>query len=175
MDWIQYINEKENQAIKELYSTNKTKCHGWLKSRYGFSYEIIDELYHQSVVTLYMNVKRKKLVKIDGKIENYLIGICKNLARGYTKNKGRYVLKDEFPTLVFSDEIAEKQLQENRILTIEQNLAKIGDNCQEILKRFYFEKKSMEEIKIDMGYTSVDAVKTRKYKCIKKLQKLVLN
>jgi len=48
----------------------------------------------------------------------------------------------------------------------------LGDACQQILRLFYFMKKSMEEITGIMGYKNADTVKNQKYKCMQRLKKV---
>jgi hypothetical protein len=51
-------------------------------------------------------------------------------------------------------------------------LDKLGDPCSKMLKAFYFNKKSMQEICTEFGYTNADNAKTQKYKCLTRLKKL---
>jgi len=46
--------------------------------------------------------------------------------------------------------------------------------CKEIVYMFYYHKFSLESISERIGYSSTDAVKTRKNQCMKKLKLLLL-
>jgi DNA-directed RNA polymerase specialized sigma subunit len=52
-----------------------------------------------------------------------------------------------------------------------ESLQKLGENCQRILRLFYFEKKSMEVIAQEMEYTNAENAKNQKYKCLQQLKK----
>ena len=61
-----------------------------------------------------------------------------------------------------------------RNVKINQALNEIGEPCKSILVYFFFNQLTMEEIAAKMGYTNADNVKNQKYKCFKRLKKLVL-
>jgi RNA polymerase sigma factor (sigma-70 family) len=49
-------------------------------------------------------------------------------------------------------------------------LERIGEQCQKLLKLFYWEELSMEEIAVQMGFANADTVKAKKYQCKKALE-----
>ncbi len=52
--------------------------------------------------------------------------------------------------------------------------AQLGERCQEILRRFYYEKQSMKEIAEVFQLTEASA-KNEKYRCMQRLNKLFPN
>mgnify|MGYP001433748832 FL=1 len=57
-------------------------------------------------------------------------------------------------------------------LIMETALGKIGEPCKSLLDAYYIQKKNMQEIAADFGYTNADNAKTQKYKCLVRLRKL---
>lgn len=55
---------------------------------------------------------------------------------------------------------------------METALARIGEPCKSLLEAYYLQKKHMQEIAADFGYTNADNAKTQKYKCLMRLKKL---
>ena len=51
-------------------------------------------------------------------------------------------------------------------------MSKIGEPCKSLLDAYYIQKKHMQEIAVDFGYTNADNAKTQKYKCLMRLKKL---
>lgn len=50
----------------------------------------------------------------------------------------------------------------------------LPDSCYKIISLFYYEQKNYDEImEMSDNYTSKDALKTRKYKCMEQLQKRI--
>jgi len=54
-------------------------------------------------------------------------------------------------------------------------LDQVGEPCRTLLKDFYHNNKSMQEIATEFGYTNPDNAKTQKYKCLVRLRKLFYN
>ena len=50
---------------------------------------------------------------------------------------------------------------------------KLDEKCRKILHYYIYEKRSMKEISVLMGYSSEDVVKTNHYRCKQYLTKLV--
>ena len=51
------------------------------------------------------------------------------------------------------------------------SLIELGEPCSELIKDFYINKLSMEQIAEKFGYTNADNAKTQKYKCLQRLKK----
>jgi hypothetical protein len=55
---------------------------------------------------------------------------------------------------------------------MEAAMGKIGEPCKSLLEAYYIQKKQMQVIATDFGYTNADNAKTQKYKCLVRLKKL---
>jgi DNA-directed RNA polymerase specialized sigma subunit len=55
---------------------------------------------------------------------------------------------------------------------MESALSKLGEPCKSLIEAYYFQKKNMQEIAANFGYTNADNAKTQKYKCLMRLKKL---
>ena len=67
-------------------------------------------------------------------------------------------------------EIHEKRQQDFTIM--ETAMGKIGEPCKSLLEAYYIQKKHMQQIATEFGYTNADNAKTQKYKCLVRLKKL---
>jgi len=122
------------------------------------------------VIAFYNNIKREKLVKLEYALKTYLFAIGKNLAhKRLEKNKYQSYIDISGFEIRFEDEHFEKQ-QEKEI--IGQMIQKLGDNCKNIIKLFYFQRYSLESIAMELQYKDKNVVKVTKNRCIKELKKL---
>jgi DNA-directed RNA polymerase specialized sigma24 family protein len=64
-------------------------------------------------------------------------------------------------------------IEENNLNLISRCFDQLGDPCHTLLDLFYYQKKSMEEITVELNYKNTDSAKNQKYKCIERLRKLV--
>ena len=67
-------------------------------------------------------------------------------------------------------EFHEKKQQDFSLM--DSAMAKIGEPCKSLLEAYYIQKKPMQQIARDFGYTNADNAKTQKYKCLVRLKKL---
>ncbi len=59
-------------------------------------------------------------------------------------------------------------------ILMEQAMGKIGEPCKSLLDAYYLQKKSMQDIAAEFGYTNADNAKTQKYKCLDKVKEIIL-
>ena len=173
MDWISYIKKDENQALKDIYTSHRGSCLSWLKSSYSISEEDGKEIFQSSIIILYDNVMTGKLQELTVSIKSYLYSIAKNKAREHLRKAGKIVDGEKFQLVAQENGIELKQKLESKINKVNQALQNIGDPCRSLLQLYYYKRISMTDIGTLMGYKNSDTVKNQKYKCIKRLQKLL--
>jgi len=64
-------------------------------------------------------------------------------------------------------------VEENNLELISQCFNRLGDPCRSLLDLFYYKKKSMEEIAVELNYKNAETAKNQKYKCMERLRKMV--
>ncbi len=78
--------------------------------------------------------------------------------------------------IVSSQGIEEQEVEENSsevlYVAITSSLKKMGEPCNGLLKKFYFDQMSYESISLEMPYDK-ETLKTMKYRCMNKLRKLL--
>lgn len=50
---------------------------------------------------------------------------------------------------------------------------KLGEQCQKVLRLFYYEEKKLDEIQQLLSYSSKDVLKAQKSRCLKQLKELI--
>jgi RNA polymerase sigma factor (sigma-70 family) len=103
----------------------------------------------------------------------FLYVICKNLWTNKIKREKRisylpenYDIDDKFD---FSDHIVTKEKKQ----VLNEIIEKLGGKCYQLLQYSIFFKYKPDEIIAKMGFASVNAVKTQKYKCKQKLSQIL--
>lgn len=100
-----------------------------------------------------------------GPLAGYLYGICRNLWSAELRAKGQAARSidalsgDPSEALDFGTDEPLMQLAERAF-------AALGEQCRELLTRFYLNKESLQSIAQAFGYAGDGAAKTRKYKCL---------
>ena len=114
------------------------------------------------------------LFKLKVKEKTYLYSVARNMWLNELRKRSN------IPIIVETDEFI--VLQEDHLASMvltEQNqemaklIRSLGDQCQEILIYFYFDRFRMKKVADLMGFASEQVAKNKKSKCLKKLKALV--
>lgn len=179
LNWIEEIQKDENKALKLLYKTYREGIILWLIKNYGLDEEMSTDIFQQAVISFYDKVIQNKVSDDAGKVKTYLYGICKNKALTYIKNNNReHKFIDNYTDFYvdsLKDQEEEIDNQEKQIQLINELLKKIGKPCKSILELFYYKMLNFDEITGILGYKNTNTTKNQKYKCIKRLQSMVLD
>jgi RNA polymerase sigma factor (sigma-70 family) len=158
-------NEHKGYTMRFLYKMNDDT-------------DLLADLYQDAMILLYQKSKDPAF-ELTCSIQTYINSVCRNQLLNKFKQNSRFITKgDDFDQNI-SDwhEDAFSEEKENRINTLEEALAQLketGEKCYAILKSYFYEKKSMQEIAQELGYTNGDNVKNQKARCQKKLKELAL-
>jgi hypothetical protein len=55
---------------------------------------------------------------------------------------------------------------------MEKAIVSLGEPCKSLIEAFYIQKRNMQDIASQFGYTNADNAKNQKYKCLMRLKKL---
>jgi DNA-directed RNA polymerase specialized sigma24 family protein len=106
-------------------------------------------------------------------VAGFIYTVARNLWINKAKKEGRKVA---FPknyetgdTSDFSDLIITREKER----TLKEITSKLGKKCFELLQSAIFHQATSEEIIKQMGFSTVNALKTQKYKCKQKLMKII--
>lgn len=182
---IEGVRNYDDAAVTSLYKKHKDYCLRFMHSKYDDE-QTIQDIYQDAIIVFIENVRSKdfKLTN-NSSIQNYLNSIC------YNQIKVRFNKKN-IPVLTGDDLDNHNNFNENindwfndandiksermKIILEELMLMKEkGQQCFELLKRFFFENKTMDKIAELMNYTNAANAKAQKWKCQERLKKQVLN
>lgn len=167
------IRTGDMQAFKYLYKSKYLLIKKMILSK-GGKEEDVKDIYQETMSAFYKNVK-KTTFHLSSSISTYLYSIAKN--HWLKEIDRRMKLKENslterehqvVDTTVINIEPTEEEI---RIRAIKIAIKKLKDPCQTLLSKYYFEKKSMQEIADEMGYKSAKVAKGAKYKCMERLRK----
>jgi hypothetical protein len=69
-------------------------------------------------------------------------------------------------------DIAEMNDKDAAFAIMDRSLNSLGEPCKSLLEGYYLNKKGMQELALEFGYTNTDNAKNQKYKCLMRLKKL---
>jgi RNA polymerase sigma factor (sigma-70 family) len=166
----------DERYFTQVYNEHKDYSLRFLRKMYGDD-DLLKDIYQDATIVLYENSKKTNF-KLTCSIQTYLNSICRNRLLTLRRNNVNVLVNsDDFDPNI-TDWFEEfDQDKETRLSAIENALTILkakGEKCYEILKRFFFQKQSMDQIAVELNYTNGDNVKNQKSRCQKKLKELVL-
>jgi RNA polymerase sigma factor (sigma-70 family) len=154
-----------------LYDTIFPKVKAYVIRNSGNEDDSLD-IFQDAIVCLCKQVKQGKF---DEKYEvaAFLYSVSRNLWINKVKKENRTTelhesieIKEEYD---FSNDI----ITEQKAKTIRELIKQLGKKCYELLQYAFYQNRSNNEICDIMGFSTVNAVKTQKYKCKQKLMAMV--
>ena len=132
------------------------------------------DIYQETIIVLFESVKKPGF-ELKCQLQTYIFSIAKRLWLKELKKNGKTFLfkeAEENNLVDVSEDLKEFDEKEAEIEKMNNSLIDLGEPCSELIKDFYINKLSMEEIAEKFGYTNADNAKTQKYKCLQRLKKI---
>lgn len=170
---IEQIQSGDQKAIERIYTQFKAEFLVY-SSRFSVSDEDALDIYQDSIIALYENILSGKLTSFTSSLKTYLFAIGKY--KIYNSLKVKVIIEDidDYEFLLKEESDDEFLLREKNVKKLQQAYQTLGDKCQKVVKLFYYENLTIEEIKDRLGYASKDVVKSQKSRCIKQIRELLL-
>lgn len=163
---------KDTESIYiEIYREYKDEFLNWGKKNFIVQEDDLTDAFQDAVIVLYNNIRQEKLTKLESSLKTYLYGIGKNIL--HKKLQGRRDLvfaSEEFKEdikIEIPEDLYSGEEMENKISSL---LEEMNEPCKSILKHFYYDNFSMEEIAVILNYKNANTVKSQKMRCIKYLK-----
>lgn len=164
-------------ATEEVYNRYYDTVTRWIKTNGGNEPDAAD-IYQEAMVILYEKAQNEDF-RLTCKIGTYLFAIGRHLwykkvqklqkQPGYLPDSAGI---DDKVDWAYEEDIHAHEEREGHYMQLNAALDQLGEPCRSLLKAFYHNDKSMQEIAADFGYTNPDNAKTQKYKCLTRLRKL---
>ena len=174
LDLLRSPSQAENdRALQHLYTRHYRMIEQLILKNSGEQSDAAD-IFQDALISFYNQVKQKNL-QLTCAISTYLYSISRNLWLRKLRNRGRQTpLQDFHEHIETNENHLQSIIQDERSETIADLLGDMGEECQQILLCYYYERLRMKEIQARMGMTSEQVVKNKKSKCMKKLREKVL-
>jgi len=127
------------------------------------------DVFQDAMMVIYDKVQQPDF-RLSSKFSTYFLGICRNiLGNLFQKKHFRHItIPDDAKYIGESidfDEVERRNL-------FDKAKALQGEDCMKLMEH-YFQKKTMAEIALQMGFSSEQYAKLRKFQCKERLEELV--
>lgn len=164
---IERIKKGDESAAEYLYKQHFSMMSRLIKKNSG-SEDDAKDIYQDAIIVFWEKITSGDFV-LSSKISTYLYSVCFNLWRKELERRKK-LSSQEVEGSVELDTNTEERVQ-----AIRRCIDKLSETCQSVLKLYYFDNLQMSEIAQKLNFSNADTAKTKKYKCKKELDKLVLS
>jgi len=175
---LEGIANNDRKITEQVYRDNYKQVQAWVQGR-GGSADDGDDVFQEAMTILFQKAQNEEF-RLSCKIGTYLVAIAKYI--WYKKLQLQNRRPDFLPfdsgeedandIRAYEDDVKVHEEREVYFEQLNAAMEELGEPCKGLLKAFYNENKSMQEIAGLFGYTNPDNAKTQKYKCLARLKKL---
>ena len=136
--------------------------------------EDVEDIFQDSLLTLMQKVKSGGVTASrEGAVFSYLVQIGKLTAcnvirkrRGLTSDE-EVIVSRNLHKEAEDIEVPVEVKQQTQDEFLDRAYDSLPDTCKKIFKQYYWERRPFDEIADNIGYGTIDSVKTKKSKCMK--------
>ena len=160
------IPEERALLFAQLYEETFPKVAKFVANR-GGTFDDAKDIFHDALVILYEKSSDEKLVFESP--ERYLVGIAKHLwIRKFNDDHKKVGLDEMEKTITIPEDYFESE--ESRLTSL---LELTGRKCLQLLRAFYYDSLSLEQIKTAFGFSNAHSASAQKFKCIEKMRNII--
>ena len=169
----QTLRLQDPRWLHTVYQENFPKALQHLLRNNGTEDDAKD-IFQEAFLVLWQNLEAGKFKpENDDAVSGYLFQVVRNKwidrLRADNRRPTTTLKEENFAGLAASTLNSE---EENRIAEISRRFQQLGENCRQLLTRFYYRKMSMKEIAAHFGWTEATA-KNNKYRCLQQLRTMI--
>ena len=166
------LAQSDKASVEAIYRDNYAIIQSFILNNNG-SVDDARDIFQEAMVVLYEK-SRDTTFSLNCQIRTYVYSICRRLWLKRLQQLSKYSTQVESleEIVPVEEEVEEHEKKNTDFLLMENAMGKIGEPCKSLLDAYYLQKKSMQDIAAEFGYTNADNAKTQKYKCLIRLKKL---
>lgn len=172
---LELLKKGDNATLQRIYEDNRSVFINFSK-RYNISKNDAVDIYQDAIIALHENAVNGKINSLSSSVSTYLFAIGKNKIFQLLR-KNKTVDLDQNITIESTNEILDVNFYDDkptkRQNLILENLKRLGKRCVEVLKLFYYQGFTLDEITKILNYSSKEVLKSQKSRCIKQLKEII--
>jgi len=165
------IKEGNSAVLETVYKTFFPGIQTFVLQNSGTEEEARD-LCQEAIIVLYEKLSRQG-TELSCSVKTYLYSVTRNLwlKKLSSRNKSITSLNEQEEFLLVEEDTADWSEKELMYEKINHSMELLGNPCADIIKDFYYNRLSIQEIADKHGYNNTDTAKNQKYKCLMRLRR----
>ena len=169
---LEGIAANNREVIETVYRDNYPMVQAFILNNSGNGDEARD-IFQEAMIVLFEKAVSGSF-ELNCLLKTYIYSVCRRLWLKRLQQLQRYsnLIENVEETITVDEDLEQHEKHNADFIIMETAMGKIGEPCKSLLDAYYIQKKNMQEIATDFGYTNADNAKTQKYKCLVRLKKL---
>ena len=165
------LARNDKKAIETIYKQNYNMVQALVINNNGSS-EDAKDIFQETMIVLYQKVQTGTF-ELNCQIKTFVYSVSRRLWLKRLMQQNRFISADDgMPIVAVEEDVEEHEKRNTEFTMMEKAMSGLGEPCKSLLEAFYMQKKSMQDIAANFGYTNAENAKTQKYKCLMRLKKL---
>jgi RNA polymerase sigma factor (sigma-70 family) len=166
------LARNDRKCIETIYRDNYNVVQSLIIKNNG-SVEDAKDVFQEAILVLYEKAQSEEFT-LNCQIKTYIYSVSRRLWLKRLIHQSRFLAMDDSEQDIVSveEDIDEHEKQNSEFQMMEKAMGNLGEPCKSLLEAFYMQKRTMQEIASNFGYTNAENAKNQKYKCLMRLKKL---
>lgn len=166
------LARNDKKAVETIYRENYAVVQSLIINNNG-SADDAKDIFQEAMIVLYEKARSGNF-ELNCLIKTYLYSVSRRLWLKRLQQSSRYSgdIGHAENVVPIEDDLDEHSRRDAEFEMMEKAINHLGEPCKSLLSAFYLQKKNMQEIASDFGYTNAENAKTQKYKCLMRLKKI---
>ena len=162
----------DNKAIETIYKDNFNMVQSLIINNNGSAQEAKD-IFQEAIIVL-LEKSRSANFELNCQIKTYLYSVSRRLWLKRLQQSNRYTneVESAVGTVTVEDDVEEHEKRDLEFELMEKAITSLGEPCKSLIEAFYIQRRNMQDIAAQFGYTNADNAKNQKYKCLMRLKKI---
>ncbi|WP_276501558.1 RNA polymerase sigma factor [Terrimonas pollutisoli] len=169
---LQGLARNDKKAVETIYKENYSTVQSLVINNNGTADDAKD-IFQEAMIILYEKA-RSGTFELNCLIKTYVYSVARRLWLKRLQQASRYTGEIGNAEIVVQveDDIEGHARRDAEFEMMEKAISGLGEPCKSLLEAFYLQKRNMQEIAANFGYTNAENAKTQKYKCLMRLKKI---
>lgn len=166
------LAKSDKKAVESIYKENFNMIQSLIINNNGTADDARD-IFQEAIIVLFEKA-RSGSFELNCQIKTYVYSVCRRIWLKRLQQMSHYSngLESSLETVPVDDDIEEHDKRNEEFLLMERTINSLGEPCKSLIEAYYIQKKNMQEIAVQFGYTNADNAKNQKYKCLMRLKKI---
>jgi len=172
---IELLKQGDKATLENIYVENREAFINFSKKYNIEKYDAMD-IYQDAIIALHENAIQGKLNDLKSNISTYLFAIGKYKIFHFHRKNSRIEYNNDIQineeSLILDVDLLDVELT-NQQRILKKYFYQLGERCKSILRLFYYQGYTLDEITGILNYSDKKVLKSQKSRCVKQLKNMI--